>query len=85
MNPTSARAAVRSCLAAVKPQLDLAALADDTPLLESRAISSFDLLELILYLEQARGTAITREHLRPGSFRDVRTIARVFLQPEDPQ
>ena len=85
LSPESARSAVRNCLAAVKPQLDLAALGDDTPLLESRVISSFDLLELILHLEQARGAPITREHLRPGSFRDVSTIARVFLQAGVPR
>jgi acyl carrier protein len=82
MTPETARAAVRSCLAAIKPQLDLAALADDTPLLDNRVISSFDLLELILHLEQARGAPITRDHLRPGSFRDVNTIARAFLEAE---
>lgn len=83
MTPQSARAAVRSCLAAVKPRLDVGTLADDTPLLADRVISSFDLLELILHLEQARGAPITREHLRPGSFRDMRTIARVFLETEE--
>jgi acyl carrier protein len=82
MKPESARAAVRSCLAAVKPQLDLAAFGDDTPLLDSRVISSFELLDLILHLEQARGAPISREHLQPGSFRDVNTIARVFLEAE---
>lgn len=82
MTPESARAAVRSCLAAVKPELDLPALGDDTPLLDSRVISSFELLDLILHLEQARGAPITREQLQPGSFRDVSTIARVFLEAE---
>jgi acyl carrier protein len=81
MTPEAARAAVRWCLAAVKPQFDLSALEDDTPLLESRFITSFDLLELILYLEQARGAPITRDLLQPGSFRDVNTIARLFLGP----
>lgn len=80
MNADSARVSVRACLAAVKPHLDLAALADDTPLLDSRVISSFELLDLILHLEAARGAPITREHLQPGSFRDVNTIARVFLE-----
>jgi acyl carrier protein len=82
MKPESARAVVRSCLAAVKPQLGLAAFDDDTPLLDGRVISSFELLDLILHLEQARGAPISREHLQPGSFRDVNTIARVFLEAE---
>lgn len=82
MTPEAARATIRGCLAAVKPQLDVASLGDDTPLLDSRVISSFDLLELILHLEHARGAPITLEHLQPGSFRDVNTIARVFLLTE---
>jgi acyl carrier protein len=82
MTAESARATVRACLAAVKPKLDLAAFGDDTPLLDSRVLSSFELLDLILHLEQARGAPITREHLEPGSFRDVNTIARVFLEAE---
>jgi hypothetical protein len=68
MTPESARAAVRSCLAAVKPQFDLSALQDDTPLLESRFIASFDLLELILYLEQARGAPIPATSCSLGVF-----------------
>lgn len=80
---TDARARVRTCLAAVKPGIDLDALGDETPLLASRVITSFDLLELILHLEQTRGAPISRDELTPGSFRDVATIARVFLRGGD--
>lgn len=74
-----ARARVRHCLGAVKPGIDLDALGDETPLLASRVITSFDLLELILHLEKMRAAPISRDELAPGSFRDVATIARVFL------
>lgn len=74
-----ARARVYYCLAAIKPGIDLDALGDETPLLASRVITSFDLLELILHLEQMRGAPIARDELAPGCFRDVATIARVFL------
>lgn len=77
------RGRVRNCLAAVKPGIDLDALGDETPLLASRVITSFDLLELILHLEQTRGAPISRDELSPGSFRDVATIARVFLRDGD--
>ena len=82
MNNPSAIAKVRSCLAAIKPDVDLQAVADDTPLLKDRVISSFDVLDLILHLEQARGQSIERTQLVPGSFRDIQTIARVFLNTE---
>lgn len=82
MNSQSAIAKVRACLAAVKPDIDLEAVADDTPLLKERVITSFDVLDLILHLERASGRSIGREQLKPGSFRDIQTIARVFLHVE---
>ena len=82
MNRSSAVANVRSCLAAIKPDIDLDAVGDDTPLLEERVITSFDVLDLILHLEKVSGQSITRTQLVPGSFRDIETIARVFLSAE---
>ena len=83
MSQRTAITKVRSCLAAIRPDLDIGSLADDTPLLETRVISSFDVLELILHLEQASGRQITPRELMPGSFRDVTTIARVFMSRSD--
>ena len=74
--------AVRSCLAGVKPDLDVDAIAIDTPLLEERIITSFDVLDLLIHLEQASGMPIGRDQLKPGSFRDIETIARVFIARE---
>ena len=82
MNRSSAVAKVRSCLAAIKPDADLDAVGDDTPLLEERVITSFDVLDLLLNLEQVSGRSVTRAQLVPGSFRDIETIARVFLNAE---
>jgi len=84
MNTVTARSRVRQCLADIKPDLDLKQIHDDTPLLESRVITSYDVLELILHLEEARGRPIDRRQLMPGSFRDVATISRVFLESMDP-
>ena len=79
MNEQLAKETVRDCLAAVKPETDLTAVADDTPLLEERVISSFDVIDLLLHLEQATGRPIQRSQLVPGSFRDIATIATVFV------
>jgi len=56
-------------------------LQDDTPLLQDRLITSFQLVELILYLESLRGRPIDEARLVPGCFRDIDTIARNFLEP----
>jgi acyl carrier protein len=73
---------VRRCLAAVRPGIDIDAVDDDTALLANRVITSLDVLDLILHLEQASGRPIDRRQLVPGSFRDIRTIARVFFGGE---
>ena len=52
---------------------------DDTPLLQERVITSFRVLDLIVHLEHVSGRPVVREQLAPGSFRDIATIARVFL------
>ena len=74
--------AVRGCLAGVKPDLDVESIAVDTPLLEERIITSFDVLDLLIHLEQASGNPIGRDQLKPGSFRDIETIARIFILRE---
>jgi len=81
MNHSDAIARVRTCLAVLKPGIDITAVAVDTPLLAQRVITSFDVLELILHLEEISGRPIDRSQLVPGSFRDIDTIARVFLAP----
>ena len=80
---TNAIQTVRNCLAGVKPGLDADSIGTDTPLLEERIITSFDVLDLLIHLERASGMPIGRDQLKPGSFRDIATIARVFIIRED--
>jgi len=82
MKDSSAIAKVRNCLAQIKPDIDLDTVGDDTHLLEERVITSFDVMDLMLHLERASGQNISRTQLKPGSFRDIRTIAQVFLGME---
>ena len=80
MNAEQARASVRNCLRAVRPDLDIERVSDDAPLLEWRIITSFQVVDLLLHLENAAGARIERARLVPECFRDIATIARVFLQ-----
>ena len=82
MSNAGARTKVRSCLAAIKPDLDIDSVGDNTPLLNERIITSFDVLDLILHLEQASGQPINRAQLVPGSFRDIATLACIFFNAE---
>lgn len=83
MNTEMAIQTVRECLRSVKPGIDLGCLTNDAALLETRIITSLDVLDLIIHLEQASGRSITRNQLVAGSFRNVNTIAKVFLSSED--
>lgn len=54
-------------------------LADDTPILERRLITSLQVLDLILLVEELSGRALDAQSLKPGVFRDVDTIYRSFF------
>lgn len=71
--------ALREWVAAKARDFPPAGLTDDLPLLEGRHLTSLHVPELILLLERLRGRAIDVEHLRPGDFRDITTIAARFL------
>jgi acyl carrier protein len=73
---------VRACLQSMKPGIDVDTIADDMPLLENRIITSLDVVDLLVHLENLTGKAIRREKLVPGSFRDIATIASVFVDAE---
>ena len=76
---------VRRCLARVRPDANAEDLDARTPLLEDRILRSFDIVELLLELEAETGRRVAREQLVPGSFRDLATIAQVFVSGRSPQ
>jgi acyl carrier protein len=49
-------------------------LNDQTPLLEQRIISSVQLMELILFMEDLSGKSIDVKALKNGMLRDIDTI-----------
>lgn len=56
-----------------------AELTDETPLLERRILSSLQLADLLLFLEELRGEPVDLEGLTGASFRDLGAMARAFL------
>ena len=79
MNTEIAKTRVRECLQRVRPDCDVTALGDETELLRERVISSFQVIDLILHLEEIRGRPIERSDLESGSFRNIATIAKHFF------
>lgn len=79
MNETDVRQKIRLWVvnrAKEKPK----AFADDTPILESGLLTSLDVVELVLFLEQLRdGEEIPADQLDHTSIRDVNTIYSKFF------
>jgi len=52
---------------------------DDTPVLEKGILSSLDVVELILFIEQLKGDEVSVDALEPDSIRDVNAIYETFF------
>jgi hypothetical protein len=63
----------------LNPERDPATLDDSTALIRERWLSSLQLPELLLLLEELRGRPIDPATLTAGAFRDLRTIRALFL------
>jgi len=59
-------------------------LTDETPIIEQRIISSLQIMDLILFLEQQTGQPIDVTQLKPGVFRNISMIYRNFFQRDTP-
>lgn len=74
---TEFRSALRAWIVA-RGKITAAELADDTPVIERRIVTSVQVMDLILYLEELRGEPIDVENLKPGVFRSIDAIVANF-------
>lgn len=72
------RQALKDWIIAKNGKIKSEDLADDTPIIETRIISSLQLMDLILFLEKITGNPIEVEQLKPGVFRSIDTIYNSF-------
>jgi hypothetical protein len=63
-------------------RVDAAELCDDTPLLERRILTSLQLADLLLFLEELRGAPVELEGLTGAAFRDLAAMVEAFLPEE---
>jgi acyl carrier protein len=53
----------------------------ETDLIKSRILESFQVVELLLFIEQRTGRQVLAEHLSPDTFRTLNSIFRNFFEP----
>ena len=73
------REALRRWVLERNPDLDDAELAVDTPLIERRYLTSLQVPDLLLFIEELRGAPVDPTHLKPGVFRSLDSIHQTFL------
>jgi len=73
------RQALRAWVLKTSGKIKPEELTDETPIIEQRIISSLQIMDLILFLEQTMGHSIDVEQLKPGVFRNISVITRNFF------
>jgi acyl carrier protein len=74
-NPTSG--VIREFLRKRFPLVRERALSDDDSLLESGAVDSLGVLDIVTFLEEKFGIQVADEELDPGNFDSVSSLARL--------
>ena len=73
---------VRSALRGWVRSASGVAVEDDTALFADGVLESVQALELILFIEELSGRVIEVERLRPGVFRDIKSIVSALFAEE---
>ena len=74
------RQALRAWVLKTSGKIKPEELTDETPIIEQRIISSLQIMDLILFLEQQMDRSIDVEQLKPGVFRSISVIYRNFFE-----
>lgn len=75
------RAALRDWVLERNPGVDPSTVDGRTPLIAGRYLTSPQVADLLLFIEDLRGAPIDVESLQAGAFRDIETIWATFLAP----
>lgn len=79
MSEQEIKNSLRTWISAKSHHAEAAKLTDETPILEQRILSSLQVMDLILYIEQLSKNGIDPESLKPGVFSSVNRIYETFF------
>jgi acyl carrier protein len=82
-NPPATRSLLHEWVVNQNGKVSPDQVADDTPLLERRIITSLQILDLILFIERLRGVSINVQLIKPGSFCSIDAIMTHFFSGPD--
>lgn len=81
MTESEVRDAIRSWIGGHNPDVDIGQIADDTPLIERRYLTSLQVADLLLYVEELHRSPVDPSRLQPGVFRSIDSIYAAFFAP----
>jgi acyl carrier protein len=76
---STAKNRIREWILAKNPQLNVAALGDDTALLEQKILSSIQIMDLVLFLEHLQERPLDIDQVQPENFHSINTICAAFF------
>jgi acyl carrier protein len=82
VTPDDVHARVRRWILDQHPGHDDAQLTDATPLIEARLLTSLQVMDLVLLLEDLTGRPVDVTRLKPGVFANLAAIRQTFYPGE---
>lgn len=79
---SEARRALRDWIVKTNGKIRPEELTDETPIIERRIISSLQVMDLLLLLEELTGKSIEAENLKAGVFQSIDTLYENFFKKE---
>jgi hypothetical protein len=78
---SEARDAIRGWIREHNPDVPDGEPADDTPIIERRYLTSLQVADLLLYIEELRRSPVDPARLEPGVFKSIDAISAAFFSP----
>ena len=81
--PELVKAALRSWVEERNPGLEPGVIDNATPLVEARYLTSVQVMDLVLFIEELRRAPVDPASFRPGAFRSIDAIYHAFFSPAE--